>query len=128
MCVSSAILPLSRRYQTDLLSLGLCQINMQCFTDTLFEGVKSLNNNTCSQLFIDRKYIYTCPMKRKREAGDVLKNFTEYVSIPNFIISYIASEQTGHNTEFMTLINKYCIGDRTAEMYYTWKNLAQNLI
>ena len=65
MCVSSAILPLSRRYQTDLLSLGLCQINMQCFTDTLFEGVKSLNNNTCSQLFIDGKYIKHFHMKIK---------------------------------------------------------------
>ena len=62
-------------------------------------------------------------MKSKNEAGDGLHNFTEGVGIPDVIIRGNSDKQTGHNTEFMKLINKYCISDRTAEPYYPWKNL-----
>ena len=58
MLVRHDILPLSRIYWTYLLSLRLRHLKMQCFTDTLFVGVKSLIGNTCAQLFTDSKYIY----------------------------------------------------------------------
>ena len=40
MCVRLAVLPLSRRKWTDLLSLRSSQIKMHYFTDNLFAGVK----------------------------------------------------------------------------------------
>ena len=128
MCVRSSILPLSRRYRTDLLALTFHQLKMQCFTDTLFGGVKPLMSNTRAQLFIDVKYIYIHPMKSKKEASYGLQNFTEYRSIPAVILRNIYGEQTSHNTEFMKLIKKYCIGDRTDEKYFPRKNVSDNPI
>ena len=33
-------------------------------------------------------------------------------------------KKTVHNTEFIKLINKYFIGDRTADPYSPWKNIS----
>ena len=59
-------------------------------------------------------------MKIKKKAGDGRHTLTYDVGIPVFIIRYNYGKQTGHKTEFMILINKYCIGDRTSKLYSPW--------
>ena len=86
------------------LSLRLHRFKMKCFTDTLFSGLKSLIGNTRAQLFTDCRYVYINHLESKKEAGDVLKNFTDYVGIPDVITRENSGEQTTHNTELMILI------------------------
>ena len=81
--------------------------------------MNSLFGNTYAQLFTDGGYIYILPMKINKESGDVLQNFTDYVGNPALIMKDNSGEQTGHNTEFVKLINNYCIGDITYEPYFT---------
>ena len=60
------ILPLSRKYQADLLPLRLRWLKIQCLSDTLFAGVKSLIGNTCDNLFTVGKFVYIHPMNIKK--------------------------------------------------------------
>ena len=90
--------------------------------------MNSLIGNTCAQLFTDGKYIYIHYMKINKEDGDGLKKFTDDVSITNVIMRENSGEQNGHNTEFMKLMNKYCIGDRTVELYSPCNNTEENLL
>ena len=106
------------------MALRLHQIKVQYFTDTLFAGVKSLTSDKSDQLCTDVEYIYINPMKLKKEAGDIIHNFTNYVGIPAVKTRENYGEQTGNNTKSMKLINKHFIGDITAEPYYPCKNLA----
>ena len=61
------------------------------------------------------KYILIHPMKTKKEAGDGLQNFTGDVGISYITMRNNTGKQTGQNTEYLKLINKYRIGDRTSE-------------
>ena len=113
MCVRLAMFPLDRIYQTDLLLLILCWNKLKIFTDKLFESVKSLMSNTCAQLFTDSEYTYIHPTFFLKKAVDGLQNFTEDMGIPAIIMRGNDGEYTGHNTEFIILIHKHCIGDRS---------------
>jgi hypothetical protein len=46
----SAILPLSRRYRANRM-YSLKRLNSRFATDTLFADIKSLNQNTCTQIY-----------------------------------------------------------------------------
>ena len=52
-CIRSALLPLTRRYRTYLISQRLRRISRKFYTDTLFEKHKSIIGNTCAQIFTD---------------------------------------------------------------------------
>ena len=80
VCYRSYILPLSRRYQTGLLSLMLRWLKMQCLTHTLSSGVNSLMGNTCAQVFTDGEYINIYPIKNNKDYGDGLHNFVKTYS------------------------------------------------
>ena len=94
MCVRLYILPFSRRYQTDLLSLWLRQLKIISFTDTLFSGVKSLIGNTCAQVFTDGKFMHIHTMKSEKEAGYRLQKFKDDVGILTVIIRGDYGEQS----------------------------------
>ena len=52
MNVRSALLPLTRRYRTDLLSQRLKRLSTRFYTDTMFSKVgTSLRGNNCAQIF-----------------------------------------------------------------------------
>ena len=48
--IRSAMLVLERRYRDDRV-FSMCWLNARFATDTLFSDVKSLNQNTCAQVF-----------------------------------------------------------------------------
>ena len=50
------------------------------------------------------------------------------MGIADVIMRDNTGKNTCHNTEFMKLINKYCIAGRTAEPEYPWRNIAENKI
>jgi len=83
--IRSAILPLTRRYRTDLLSQRLRCLNTRFYTETIFFKIgTSLRGNTCAQVFTDgngRVFVY--PMKGKSEAGQQLISLIEEVGVPN---------------------------------------------
>ena len=56
--VRSAVLPLTRRYRTDLMSQRLRRLNTTWYTDTLFAKETSLVGNTCAQLFTDGEFVH----------------------------------------------------------------------
>ena len=105
--VRSAVLPLKRRYRTDLLSQRLRRLNCKFYTDTLFSKQVSVNGNKCAQLFTDGEgAVIIYPMKSKSQAGQMLTAFTQDVGIPNELVMDGASEQTGTNTEMMKEIRR----------------------
>ena len=81
--------------------------------------------NRCDQLFTDCEYLYIHTMKSKKEAGNGLQNFTEDVGISYITMRNNTGKQTGQNTEYLKLINKYRIGDRTSEPQSPWMNLSK---
>ena len=52
-CINSALLPLSRRYRTDLISQRLMRVSCTFYSGTLFEKQKSSIGNTCAHMFTD---------------------------------------------------------------------------
>ena len=74
--IRSAILPLTRRYRTDLLSQRLRRLHTRFYTDTMLSKIgTSLRGNTCAQIFIDGNgAVFAYPMKSKSKAGQQLIN------------------------------------------------------
>ncbi len=127
--IRSAILPLTRRYRTDLMSQRLRRLSTKWYTDTLFAKEKSITGNTCAQLFTDGEgFVYTHPMRSKAQAGEALSKVTKDVGVPNIIISDGAKEETGDNTKFVEMMKKCNIDGRTTEPYSPWQNKAENTI
>ena len=70
--VISALMPITRRYRTYLLSQSLHQLNFRFYTDTIFAKDKSIVGNTCSQIFTDGYFVQIIPMRSKSEAVTTL--------------------------------------------------------
>ena len=127
--IRSAILPLTRRYRTDLMSQRLRRLTTKWYTDTLFAKEKSLLGNTCAQIYTDGKgFTHVYPMERKSEAGDTLQAVSRDIGIPNTIISDNAPEQIGKHSKFQQLCKRYNIESRSTEPYSPWQNQAEGNI
>ena len=55
---------------------------MKIYFDTLLPKFRSLNRNTCAQLFTDTEFISLHPSNSKAEAGNCLDNFIDDIVIP----------------------------------------------
>ena len=128
MCIRSAVLPLSRRYRTDLLSTRLRRSRTEFFTDTLFSKVTSLLGNNCAQIFTDGEFIYIHPMKGHTEIAESLQFFCEDVGVPAILTMDNAPEQTGKYTDFKKYLSKQRVMVRTTEPYSPWQNRAERQI
>ena len=53
MVIGSARLPLARRYRADRF-FSMRRLNAPFLTDTLFSDVRSINQNTCAQVFLHK--------------------------------------------------------------------------
>ena len=105
----SAILPLSRRYRADRM-YNLKRLDSKFATDTFFSDIKSLNQNTCAQLF-SHKVGFTAvyPMEKAdgESIGQAFLNFVHDFGIPELLTFDGASAQVGKNTLFMRSLRKY---------------------
>ncbi|GFH48949.1 hypothetical protein CTEN210_05425 [Chaetoceros tenuissimus] len=128
LSVRSAIMPLSRRYRTDLLSQRLRRISTRVYTDTLLMKRKSSRSNTCAQVFTDGALAYVHPMQSKADAHEGLAAFGQDVGIPMEMISDNSKEQTAYGSDFMKILRKWRTSSRSIEPYSPWQNLAENVI
>ncbi|GFH55424.1 hypothetical protein CTEN210_11900 [Chaetoceros tenuissimus] len=104
LSVRSAIMPLSRRYRTDLLSQRLHRISTRVYTDTLLMKTR---------------------LMRMR---DWQLSFGQDVGIPMEMISDNSKEQTAYGSDFMKILCKWRTSSRSIEPYSPWQNLAENVI
>ena len=127
--VRSAIMPLSRRYRTDLMYQQKKLRNQKFYTDTVFGKCKSLTNNTCIQIFANEAYfVKAYPMEKKSMAGLALRQFVRDYGVPEKLTSDGASEQTGPRTEFMKTVRKYDIDHHVSEPQRPNQNRAESVI
>jgi len=119
--IRSVILPLTRRYRTDLLSQRLRRLNTRFYTDTMFAKVgNSLRGNTCAQIFTDGNgAVFVYPMRSKSEAGTQLLNLIQQVGIPNEMHRDGAPEMSG-NSYFNKVCREYRIRSTFTEPHSPW--------
>ncbi len=127
--VRSALLPLTRRYRTDLLSQRLRRLNTRFYTDTMFSKIgTSLRGNTCTQIFTDGNgAVFAYPMQSKAQAGDKLLSLIQQVGIPNELHRDGAPEMGG-NSKFNRLCQEYRIRSTYTEPHSPWQNRCENVI
>lgn len=126
--VRSALLPMARRYRTDRMFQHR-RLQQRFFTDTFFAKHKSLDQNTCAQLFANESFFPAVyPMRSKAMAGQALGEFISDFGIPNQLIMDGASEQCKPNTEFMQKVKKYEIDHRLIEPERHNQNRAEAVI
>jgi len=127
--IRSALLPLTRRYRTNLLSQRLRRLNTRFYTDTMFSKIgTSLRGNTCAQIFTDGNgAVFAYPMRTKSEAGSQLLNLIQQVGVPNELHRDGAPEMGG-NSEFMKICREYRIKSTFTEPYSPWQNKCENTI
>ena len=127
--VRSALLPLTRRYRTDLLSQRLKRLSARFYTDTMFSKVgTSLRGNNCAQIFTDGNgAVFAYPMKSKAQAGTKLLTFIQQVGVPNEIHRDGAPEMSG-NSKFNQICQEYRIRSTYTEPHSPWQNRCENVI
>ena len=105
----SAILPLSRRYRADKM-YRMKRLNTRFSTDTLYSDVKSLNQNTCAQVY-STKFGFSAVYPMIRATGDTIGqsyvDFSHDFGIPEHLTFDGAVAQTGKGTLFMKSIKKF---------------------
>ena len=105
----SAILPLARIYRVDIV-FRMRRLN-ECFaTGTLFLDVKSLDQNTCAQVF-SKKVGFNATYQTVLLTGDSLgylyRAFCRDCGIPEHLKFDSYSSQVGRNTLFTKTVRKY---------------------
>ena len=127
--IRQAVHPLSRRYKTDLIhGSNARRLQSQWYSDTLFSKFKSLNGNTCAQIFTDTKMPSVHPTTTKADAGYCLEEFIDDVGIPSNLRFDGAREHLGPNTPFMKTIKRNHISWNVVEPYSHWQNRAEDMI
>jgi hypothetical protein len=94
--VQSAILPLSRQYQTNRMYNQRRLRGQRFNTDTLIEKYNSLTNNMCAQIFANESFfVKAYPMEKKSMAGAALRQFIRDYGVPKQLTFDSAGEHVG---------------------------------
>ena len=118
--------PLSCWYKTDIIhGCNSRRFNTTMYFDTLFPEFRSLNVNTCAQLFTDTEIISLHPSNSKAEAGNFFNKFIDDIRIPMNMRFYHAEKLLLEGTEFMKTIKKHSINWSFTGPYSHWKNRAE---
>ena len=96
------------------------------YFDTLFPKFRSLNGNTCAQLFTYTEFISLYPSKSKEEAENCLNKFIDDIGIPMNMRFDHAAYFLGEGNEFMKRVNKRSINRNINEPYSHWQNRAED--
>ena len=122
--IRTALHPLHRRYRVDHLHLNRRRLNGDWYTDTLFSKVKSLQGNTCAQVYTNGCFTTVHPMTSKSRVGDTLTEFSDDTGIPDTLTSDGAPEMVGPKTDFMKEVNRLKIRLKRAEVGRSNQNYA----
>jgi hypothetical protein len=99
------------------------------YTDTLIGKHKSLNNNTCAQLFANESFFAKVyPMEKKSMAGAALRQFIRDYGVPEQLTFDGAAEQVKPKTEFMKHIRDYGIDYHIIKPHRPQQNRAETVI
>ena len=128
--IRSALLPLTRRYRTDLLSQRLKRLSARFYTDTAFSKIgNSIRGNECVQLFTDgESSIFAYPLKSKSDAGTALQDFCSQVGVPQELHRDNAPEMSGNDTEFMKVCRSNKVVSTFTEPHSPWQNKCELMI
>ena len=128
--VRSALLPLTRRYRTDLLSQRLKRLSARFYTDTAFSKIGgSIRGNNCVQIFTDGDgSIFAYPIKSKEDAGEALQELCSQVGVPRELHRDNAPEMNGEETDFMKTCRSNKIISTFTEPHSPWQNKCENMI
>jgi hypothetical protein len=126
--IRSAILPLSRRYRTDLMYMTP-RLKQRFYSDTVYGRHRSLHGNTCAQVFTNKSYfVAVYPMESKALAGDALKQFIKEYGVPEAITVDGSQEQTARKSTFVKMLRKYDVDLHVTEPYNPRQNPAEGVI
>ena len=98
--ICQAVHPITRRYQTDTMSLKIRCLKATVFTDTSFINRTSLAQKKCYQGYFAENFIKIIPMRDQRDAPDSLLAFANDVGAPAELISDHASMLIGPQCEY----------------------------
>ena len=102
-------MPLSRRYRADRM-YHMKRLNAKFATDTFFSDTKSLNQNTCAQIFSHKNgfsAVYPLNNVKGNSIGQSYINFCHDFGIPEHLTFDGATAQVGRNTLLMKSLCKY---------------------
>ena len=86
--IHQTVHPITRRYQTDTMSLKIRRLKATVYTDTGFINIRSLAQNTCYQGYSAENFIKIIPMRdTKKDAPDSLLAFAHDIGAPAELIS-----------------------------------------
>ena len=98
--IRSVVMPLTRLYQTNLLSQDLCRLRTRFYTDILFLKAKSVSGHTCAQIFTDGKsFVWIMTFFSKDEVDMALREFKRQLGIPNDLHFDRAAEYMGLHSD-----------------------------
>ena len=89
--------------------------------------MKSIQGNTCANIFTQGKFTKVVPAAARSDAGKTLIDFTDDVGIPEELITDGAGEFTGKNTEFVKEARRMRIKLHIAEQGRKNQNQSQTL-
>jgi hypothetical protein len=99
--VRMAVHPMTRRLRVDHLHLHRPRLKGMWFLDTMIAKVKSLLGNKCANVFTNGKFTKVVPMTSRKEAAELLIDFTDDVGIPEMLMMDGVTEFTGRHTDFI---------------------------
>ena len=113
--VRSAIMPLSRRYRVDRMFEPL-RLRCEVATDTMHMRSVGLHGDRYCQVF-GTKFMFAeaYPIQKKSDCHESLRTFMREYGAPSLMISDGASEQTGRNSKFQSLLRKYHVPNKVSQ-------------
>ena len=113
-----------RRLKHTAYQLRHRRLRADVYTDTLFSETKSLDQNTCGQIFAtDFGWVHFVPMRSKGDAPETLAPIFDEYGIFNHIIPDNAPELTSH--AFRKIVHKYGSRIKPVEAWTPNQNLAE---
>ena len=122
--VRTAVHPLHRRYRVDHLHLNRRRLNGDWYSDTLFSKVKSIQGNTCAQVYTNGCFTSVYPMASKSRIGQSLTDFSDDIGIPDTLTTDGAPEAVGPNSDFVKEANRLKVRLRRSEAGRSNQNFA----
>ena len=96
-----AVMPLTRRYRTDILYQDLLQLRTRFYTDKSLPKSKSVSGHIFAQISIyGEGFFWIVPFFGKAEFGTALRAFAKQVSIPYELHFDREDEQMGTHSDF----------------------------
>ena len=125
--IRHAVNLLTHRYKTYIIhGYNARRLNMKIYFDTLFPKFRSLNKNTCAQLFTNTEFIILHPSKSNAGAGNCLREIIDDIGITINMRFDNAVDFLREGTELMNSIKKHYINWNVTKPYIQYHNRVED--